>query len=115
MAAHGLSATVADARFAKPIDREMIIRLVHEHPVLITIEDGAIGGFASQVLTFLAAEGLLSNGTIVRPMCLPDRFVGHGAPSEQYEDAGLNARHIVAEVFTALKLDRKTPELKAKA
>jgi 1-deoxy-D-xylulose-5-phosphate synthase len=115
MAAHGLSATVADARFAKPIDRDLISRLVHEHPVLITIEDGAIGGFATQVLTFLATEGLLSNGTIVRPMFLPDRFVAHGGPGEQYEDAGLTARHIVAEVFTALKLDRKTPELKAKA
>ncbi len=115
LAAHGLSATVADARFAKPIDRELISRLVHEHPVLITIEEGAIGGFATQVLTFLAQEGLLSNGTIVRPMFLPDRFVAHGAPGEQYEDAGLNARHIVAEVFTALKLDRKVPELKAKA
>ena len=115
LAAHGLSATVADARFAKPIDRELISRLVHEHPVLITIEEGAIGGFATQVLTFLAQEGLLSNGTIVRPMFLPDRFVAHGAPGEQYEDAGLNARHILAEVFTALKLDRKVPELKAKA
>jgi 1-deoxy-D-xylulose-5-phosphate synthase len=115
MAAHGLSATVADARFAKPIDRDLISRLVHEHPVLITIEDGAIGGFATQVLTFLATEGLLSNGTIVRPMFLPDRFVAHGGPGEQYEDAGLTAHHIVAEVFTALKLDRKTPELKAKA
>ena len=115
LAAHGLSATVADARFAKPIDFEMITRLVHEHPVVITIEEGSIGGFATQVMMFLAAEGLLSNGTIVRPMYLPDRFVAHGAPGEQYEDAGLTARHIVAEVFTALKLDRKAAVLKAKA
>jgi len=115
LAAHGLSATVADARFAKPIDCELVSRLVHEHPVLITIEEGAIGGFATQVMTYLAKEGLLSNGTIVRPMFLPDRFVAHGAPGEQYEDAGLNAHHIVAEVLTALKLDRKVPELKAKA
>jgi 1-deoxy-D-xylulose-5-phosphate synthase len=110
-----LSATVADARFAKPIDCELITRLVHEHPVVITIEEGSIGGFATQVMMFLAAEGLLSNGTIVRPMYLPDRFVAHGAPGEQYEDAGLTARHIVAEVFTALKLDRKAAVLKAKA
>jgi 1-deoxy-D-xylulose-5-phosphate synthase len=115
LAAHGLSATVADARFAKPLDHDLVRRLVHHHPVLVTIEEGAIGGFASHVLHFLATEGLLSNGTIVRPMFLPDRFVAHGAPPEQYEDAGLTARHIVLEVFTALKLDRKVPELKAKA
>ena len=93
----------------------LLILVSMDIPVVITIEEGSIGGFATQVMMVLAAEGLLSNGTIVRPMYLPDRFVAHGAPGEQYEDAGLTARHIVAEVFTALKLDRKAAVLKAKA
>ncbi len=112
---HGLSTTVADARFAKPLDTDLIKRLMHEHEVLITIEEGAIGGFGSHVLHYLANNDLLRSGTIVRPMFLPDRFVGHGAPGEQYRDAALEADHIVEEVFQALNYDKKVLELKAKA
>ena len=112
---HGLSTTVADARFAKPLDTELIRLLVREHEVLITIEEGSIGGFGSHVLHYLASAELLQNGAIVRPMFLPDRFVGHGAPGEQYEDAQLEANHIVDEVLQALGRDTKVLELKAKA
>ena len=112
---HGLSTTVADARFAKPLDTDLIARLVREHEVLITIEEGSIGGFGSHVLHFLASNNLLQSGAVVRPMFLPDRFVGHGAPGEQYSDAALQCDHIVEEVFTALKHDSKVLQLKAKA
>lgn len=112
---HGLSTTVADARFAKPLDTDLIMRLMREHEVLITIEEGSIGGFGSHVLHFLAGNDLLRSGKIVRPMFLPDRFVGHGAPKEQYQDAALETDHIVAEVFQALSHDSKVLELKAKA
>ena len=112
---HGLSTTVADARFAKPLDTDLIARLMREHEVLITIEEGSIGGFGSHVLHFLASADLLRGGKIVRPMFLPDRFVGHGAPKEQYNEAALETDHIVAEVFQALSHDSKVLELKAKA
>ncbi len=102
LAAKGLSATVADARFAKPLDTELIRRLAREHEVLITIEEGSIGGFASQVLQYLASNGLLDHGLKVRPMILPDRFIDHAAPARQYEQAGLNAPAIVATALAAL-------------
>ncbi|MFQ5939398.1 MAG: 1-deoxy-D-xylulose-5-phosphate synthase [Alphaproteobacteria bacterium] len=102
LAARGFSTTVADARFAKPLDQDLIRRLVAEHEVLITIEEGAIGGFASHVLNFLATEGLLDQGLKIRPMILPDRFIAHGKPQGMYEDAGLNAEHIVGTVLSAL-------------
>jgi 1-deoxy-D-xylulose-5-phosphate synthase len=102
LAAKGLSATVADARFAKPLDRELVRTLALEHEVLITIEEGAIGGFGSHVLHLLAHEGLLDTGLKVRPMTLPDRFIAHGKPHGQYDDAGLNAPHIVATALAAL-------------
>ena len=102
LAARGLSTTVADARFVKPLDEDLVRRLAREHEVLITIEEGAIGGFAAGVFHFLAMEGLLDNGLKVRPMILPDRFILHDKPELQYEDAGLNARHIVATALTAL-------------
>ena len=102
LAARGLSTTVADARFLKPLDGDLVRRLAREHEVLITIEEGAVGGFAAAVFQFLAMEGLLDNGLKVRPMILPDRFILHDKPELQYEDAGLNARHIVATVLTAL-------------
>jgi 1-deoxy-D-xylulose-5-phosphate synthase len=102
--AMGISTTVADARFAKPLDTGLVRRLAKEHEVLITIEEGAIGGFGSHVLHYLAVEGLLAK-VKVRPMCLPDRFISHGSPNEQYEEAGLHARHIIEEVFTALDKD----------
>jgi 1-deoxy-D-xylulose-5-phosphate synthase len=104
--AMGISATVADARFAKPLDTDLVRRLIKNHQVLITIEEGAIGGFGSHVLHYLAADDLLGK-TKVRPMCLPDRFIRHGSPNEQYEEAGLHARHIIEEVFLALGKDLK--------
>ena len=100
--AAGLSTTVADARFAKPLDTKMIRRLAQEHEVLITIEEGSIGGFGSHVLNFLAHEGLLESGVKVRPMAMPDRFIGHAKPERMVEDAGLDAPAIVRTVFAAL-------------
>jgi 1-deoxy-D-xylulose-5-phosphate synthase len=102
LAAKGLSATVADARFAKPLDSDLIRRLAREHEVLITIEEGSVGGFASQVLQYLATNGLLDHGLKVRPMILPDRFIDHAAPAKQYEQAGLNAPSIVTTALAAL-------------
>ncbi len=115
LASLGLPATIADARFAKPLDGEMVRRLVQNHEVLITIEDGSIGGFGTQVLHHLAANNLLGAGCRVRTMFLPDIFVGHGAPKEQYEQAGLTARHIAAEVMTVLDLDSRGLGLKTLA
>ncbi len=115
LAAHGLSTTVADARFAKPLDEDLILRLAREHEVLVMIEEGSVGGFGSHVLHFLAASNALHRGARVRSMVLPDRFVAHGSPNEQYNDAGLEARDIVAEVFMALDNEAKLRVLKAKA
>jgi 1-deoxy-D-xylulose-5-phosphate synthase len=98
----GLSATVADARFAKPLDTALVERLAREHAVLITIEEGAIGGFASQVMHHLAHRGLLDHGLKLRPMVLPDRFIDHDQPERQYDEARLNARHIVETALAAL-------------
>ncbi len=98
----GLSTTVADARFAKPLDRDLIRRLAREHEVLITIEEGSIGGFGSFVLHELATSGALDKGLKVRPMVLPDRFIDHDAPIKQYDQAGLNARQIVDTAISAL-------------
>ncbi len=99
---YGISVTVADARFAKPLDGALIERLAREHEVLITVEEGAIGGFASHVLHHLADAGLLENGLKVRPMVLPDRFIDHNSPSLQYDEAGLNGRQIVEKAMGAL-------------
>jgi 1-deoxy-D-xylulose-5-phosphate synthase len=102
LAAQGLTTTVADARFAKPLDYDLIRRLASEHEVLLTIEEGSIGGFGSHVLQFLATEGLLDKGLKVRPMCLPDKFVSHGSPDEMYEEAGLMCENIVETAIGAL-------------
>ena len=102
LAARGLSATVADARFAKPLDEDMILQLAKHHEVLVTIEEGAVGGFGAQVLTLLATRSALDSGLKVRTMTLPDRLVAHGKPEEQYDDAGLTARDIVATSVAAL-------------
>ena len=102
LAAKGLSTTVADARFAKPLDTDLVRRLAREHEVLITIEEGSIGGFASQVLQYLATNGLLDHGLKVRPMILPDRFIDHAVPARQYAQAGLDAPAIVATALAAL-------------
>ena len=100
--AAGLSTTVADARFAKPLDEDMIRRLATGHEVLITVEEGSVGGFASHVLQFLAHEGLLENGLKVRPLVLPDRFVDQAKPEKMYAEAGLDSAGIVQAVFAAL-------------
>jgi 1-deoxy-D-xylulose-5-phosphate synthase len=102
LAARGYPATVADARFAKPLDTDLLERLAREHEVLLTIEEGAIGGFASRVLDHLARHDLLADGLKVRPMMLPDRFQDQDSPYNMYEDAGLNAAQIVVEALTAL-------------
>ena len=102
LGAYGLSTTVADARFAKPLDTDLVNRLAREHEVVITIEEGAIGGFGSQVLHHLAMNGLLDQGLKIRTMVLPDLFLDHDSPQAQYEKAGLNARHIVAMALAAL-------------
>jgi len=98
----GFSATVADARFAKPLDTELVARLVREHPVLITIEEGTVGGFASHVLQFIAEHDLFDKGLKVRPMVLPDRFIDHNSPAVQYQEAELDAAHLVAVALGAL-------------
>ena len=110
----GLAPTVADARFAKPLDTDLVRRLASEHEVLITIEEGAVGGFGSHVLQYLATEDLTSH-VRVRPMCLPDRFIAHGSPREQYEDAGLHSRHIVEEALMALGRDARLAWQKIRA
>ena len=102
LAGQGVSTTVADARFAKPLDEELVVRLAREHEALITIEEGAIGGFGAQVLHCLAANGVLDGGLRVRPMVLPDRFIDHDKPELQYASAGLRTSDIVATVLTAL-------------
>jgi 1-deoxy-D-xylulose-5-phosphate synthase len=108
--AMGLSATVADARFAKPLDTALVERLAREHEVLVTVEEGSIGGFASQVLHHLAARGLLDRGLKIRPLVLPDRFIDHDAPQKQYDDAGLNASHILNAALTALGKSQTTEQ-----
>ncbi|MHA1568109.1 MAG: 1-deoxy-D-xylulose-5-phosphate synthase [Alphaproteobacteria bacterium] len=102
LAGHGFTATVADARFAKPLDTDLVDRLAREHEVLITVEEGAIGGFAAQVTQCLAMSGRFDDGLKFRPMMLPDRFIGQDASEGQYESAGLSAGHIVAVALAAL-------------
>ncbi|MBI77467.1 MAG: 1-deoxy-D-xylulose-5-phosphate synthase [Rhodospirillaceae bacterium] len=98
----GLSTTVADARFAKPIDEDLVRRLAMDHEVLITIEEGTIGGFASQITHFLAFNGLLESGLKFRPMYLPDFYIDHDTQQQQYKIAGLSAENIVENVLKAL-------------
>ena len=102
LSAYGLSATVADARFAKPLDRDLVARLAREHEVLITIEEGAVGGFGAHVMQFLAWSGLLDKGLIIRPMVLPDRFIDQDTPEKMYEAAGLDANAILQTALSAL-------------
>ena len=102
LAALGLSTTVADARFAKPLDTDLLLRLAREHEVLITIEEGSIGGFAAQVLQSLADNGVLDGGLKVRPMVLPDIFIDQDSPAAMYATAGLDAKGIVTKAFEAL-------------
>lgn len=101
--AKGISTTVADARFAKPIDQQLIRDLAASHDVLLTVEEGSIGGFGAHVLDYLTGEGYLDDGNLrVRSMKLPDTFIEHGKPDEMYEDAGLNAPGMVEQMLKAL-------------
>ena len=102
LSARGLPATVADARFAKPLDEELILRLAREHEVLITVEEGAVGGFGSHVLQLLAMRGALDSGLKVRPLVMPDSFIDHDTPVTMYAAAGLDAAGIVASALSAL-------------
>lgn len=102
LGARGLSTTVADARFAKPLDRELILQLARHHECLITVEEGAMGGFGAFVLHYLAAEGALDNGLKIRTLTLPDRFQDHDKPEKMYADAGLDAQGIAASAMKAL-------------
>ncbi|KAF5738667.1 1-deoxy-D-xylulose-5-phosphate synthase chloroplastic [Tripterygium wilfordii] len=107
---HGLQLTVADARFCKPLDRTLICSLAKSHEVLITVEEGSIGGFGSHVAQFMALEGLLDGKLKWRPLVLPDRYIDHGSPADQLAEAGLTSSHIAATVFNILGLKREALE-----
>jgi 1-deoxy-D-xylulose-5-phosphate synthase len=101
--AKGLSTTVADLRFAKPLDEALIRKLLTTHEVAVTIEEASIGGLGAHVLTFASDEGLVDSGLKIRTMRLPDRFLDHDKPEKQYDEARLNAPHIVETVLKALR------------
>ena len=98
----GITATVADARFAKPVDEELVCQLAKNHEVLLTIEAGSIGGFAAQVTDILAKNWLFDKGLKFRPMYMPDQLLDHDAPASQYKDAGLSSDAIISTVLIAL-------------
>jgi 1-deoxy-D-xylulose-5-phosphate synthase len=102
LATYGLSTTVADARFAKPLDVDLLLRLTREHEVLVTVEEGSIGGFGGFVMQALAEHGVLDRGLKVRSMVLPDIFIDQDSPNAMYAKAGLDAKGIVAKAFQAL-------------
>ena len=105
LAAKGITPTVADARFAKPLDRDMILKLAADHDALITIEEGAIGGFGSHVAQLLAEEGVFDHGLKYRSMVLPDIFIDQSSPADMYNSAAMNAEHIEAKVLGVLGVD----------
>ena len=102
LAMRGISATVADARFAKPLDTALIDQLIRHHPALVTVEQGAEGGFGARVLHWLAANGRLDRGLRIRTMTLPDRFIDQASPAAMYADAGLTPGDIAATCLDAL-------------
>ena len=102
LALMGWSATVADARFMKPLDEELIRQLVSNHRILITVEEGSVGGFGSRLSHFLTSSGLLDNDIVFRAMCLPDEFVEQDSPDEQYSYAGLMRENILDLALTLL-------------
>ncbi|XP_057752491.1 probable 1-deoxy-D-xylulose-5-phosphate synthase, chloroplastic [Arachis stenosperma] len=108
---HGLRITVADARFCKPLDRSLIRSLAKSHEVLITVEEGSIGGFGSHVVQFMALDGLLDGKLKWRPMVLPDRYIDHGSPADQLSEAGLAPTQIAATVFNILGHTREALEV----
>ena len=99
---YGLSTTVADARFAKPLDTDLVLDLARNHEVVITVEEGAVGGFGGQVLAFLAGAGAFDRGLKIRTLVMPDEFTDHDKPEAMIVSSGLDARGIVATVFEAL-------------
>ncbi len=113
LAAHGLSCTIADARFLKPLDEEMILKLARDHEILITIEEGSIGGFGSHVMQLVSDHGMLDSGMLrFRSMILPDVFLDHDSPGAMYGRAGLDAKGIVKKVFDTLGKDFKAETVK---
>ena len=112
LAAQGLSTTIADARFMKPLDVDLVLKLAREHEILLTIEEGAIGGFGSHVMQTLAEHGMLDGGLRMRAMVLPDVFLDHDSPNAMYGRAGLDAKGIVAKVFETLGKDFKAETVK---
>jgi 1-deoxy-D-xylulose-5-phosphate synthase len=111
LAARGLSTSIVDARFAKPLDTDLLRRMAREHEVVITIEEGSMCGFGAMVLQDYAGAGLLDRGLKIRTMVLPDLFLDHDAPAKQYDEAGLNAAQIVATALDALGIEQ--PEIVA--
>ena len=105
LASQGWPTTVANARFAKPLDTELIGQLASNHEVLLTIEEGSIGGFSAHVMQFLATDGFLDKGLKLRTMVFPDRFISHGTPKGMYEDAGMTATDIVRNALSALQAE----------
>jgi len=101
--AKGITTTVADARFAKPLDQQLIIDLCLNHEVLITIEEGSIGGFGSHVFQMLSEKGILEKGLKIRSMILPDQFIDQDTPENMYKTAGLDAKSIEQKVLDVLK------------
>jgi 1-deoxy-D-xylulose-5-phosphate synthase len=112
LAALGLSTTIADARFMKPLDVDLVLKLAREHEVLLTVEEGSVGGFGSHVMQTLAEHGMLDGGLRMRAMVLPDEFLDHDSPNAMYARAGLDAKGIVAKVFEALGKDFKAETVK---
>ncbi len=115
LGAYGLSTTVADARFAKPIDTKLITKLAKEHEILVSVEEGSIGGFSAQVMSFLTSEGLLDNGLKFRPLFFPDEFIPHGKPDDQNEACGINSNQISNCVLKALGLPTISTESRESA
>jgi 1-deoxy-D-xylulose-5-phosphate synthase len=106
LAARGIAATVADARFAKPLDRALIRALVADHPALITVEEGAIGGFGSHVAQALAEDGVFDRGYRFRSMVLPDHFIQQDSPERMYAAAAMNAEDIESKALELLRVAR---------
>ena len=111
LAARGLTCTVADARFAKPIDTDLVTQLARHHEVLVTVEEASVGGFSALVGQHLATTGLLDQAVRWRPMVLPDRFIDHMSPAAQIVEAGLDAKSIVQTVLGALGREMKAVNL----
>mgnify|MGYP003319087160 FL=1 len=107
---HGLSTTIVDARFAKPLDEDLIIKLSDNHEVMITIEEGSSGGFGASVLTLLSNKSKLDNGLKIRSLTLPDKFISHATPEEMYVEAELISDSIVEKALGILNI--KSPDLK---